>query len=112
MTAHPASARTAATSTAATRTALIHVIRTMFPPGSFPDPAFAQAADEVLEHGWAREVLRAEIGQARDLGTWPELTAHLVRALRDSPLYCAVSDAAVRAVLGTARSERARADTV
>ncbi|MGD9987072.1 hypothetical protein [Pseudonocardia sp.] len=103
------------------RPLLQSLARSLFPPGSFPEDVYARAADEVLHHGWVRQLLRRDasryggpeaphpVGWAPDLDPVEEVVAQFAESAHGTPLLEVISDAAVRAALDAARTERVAA---
>lgn len=86
------------------RPLLQRLARSLFPPGSFPEVVYVRAADEVAHHSWVCQVLRrAVVDEA------PDPFARLAESADGPALLEVVSDAAVRAALDAARTERAAA---
>ncbi|GEL24961.1 hypothetical protein PSU4_39150 [Pseudonocardia sulfidoxydans NBRC 16205] len=86
------------------RPLLERLVRSVFPPGSFPEVVYSRAADEVLHHDWVGQVLRHEV---TDEAADP--LARLVGSAHGPALVEIISDAAVRAALDAARTERVAA---
>ncbi|ODT98240.1 MAG: hypothetical protein ABS81_28310 [Pseudonocardia sp. SCN 72-86] len=86
------------------RPLLDRLVRSLFPPGSFPEGVYIRAADEVAQDSWVCQVLRRQAVDAA-----PDPFARLVESADGPALLEVVSDAAVRAALDAARSERVAA---
>ena len=78
------------------RPLLERLVRSLFPPGSFPEIVYSRAADEVAHDSWVCQVLHREAAD-----TAPDPFARLAESADGPALLEVVPDAAGRVAAGS-----------